>query len=214
MYDETWLLKAIKNGENEVQDFKQTITSSEKIAKTLVAFSNLSGGRLIIGVKDNGVVSGVSVAEEAYMIQAAFERYSKNVLPLKNHIISFQKKKILVVEVAKNESQVALAYQSEKEKWLAYTRFKDQTVMVGFVGFLYLNEKSKPNTLSSFDDIEKKIANYISKNCSDRVISMNELKKNLQLNRKETITGLLNLLKLNVLRLDYTTDEEKFVWVE
>lgn len=209
MYDEAWLIEAIKRGETDIQDFKQTITSSEKIAKTLVAFSNWKGGRLIIGVKDNGVISGTSVTEDAFMIQAAFERYSKNVLPLKNFVVNVQKKKVLVVEVEKNNNEVALSFNVEKNKWLAYTRYHDQTVVVGFVGFLSLLEQVKEHSVSTFGDKEKKITGYLEKFAETKP-TLNELKKNLQLNRKEAITSLLNLLNLKLIKLNYDRDEERF----
>ena len=49
----------IFEGESVNLDFKKTITSCEKIAKTLVAFANNKGGRLLVGVLDNGTIKGV-----------------------------------------------------------------------------------------------------------------------------------------------------------
>ena len=49
----------IAEGEHQQQDFKTRIDDSRKIARTLVAFANADGGRMLIGVKDNGTVSGV-----------------------------------------------------------------------------------------------------------------------------------------------------------
>ena len=58
----------IFEGENVNVDFKKTITSCQKIAKTLVAFANNKGGRLLVGVADNGTIKGVkSEDEEKFM---------------------------------------------------------------------------------------------------------------------------------------------------
>ena len=65
----------IAEGEHQQQDFKTRIDDSRKIARTLVAFANADGGRLLIGVKDNGTVSGVRVDEELHMVEAAAEMY-------------------------------------------------------------------------------------------------------------------------------------------
>jgi predicted HTH transcriptional regulator len=63
------LKKLILQGEGTTLDFKKTITSVEKIAKSLVAFANNKGGQLLIGVADDGVIRGVkSEDEERYMI--------------------------------------------------------------------------------------------------------------------------------------------------
>lgn len=42
----------IWQGEGVSLDFKKTITSCEKIAKTIVSFANHAGGMLFIGVAD------------------------------------------------------------------------------------------------------------------------------------------------------------------
>src|SRR5687767_11984854 len=67
----------IAEGEGQELDFKYHIGSASKIAKTLVAFANTDGGRLLIGVKDNGKVIGIESDEEVYMIQLAAESYCR-----------------------------------------------------------------------------------------------------------------------------------------
>ena len=65
----------IAQGEHAEQDFKYEISDARKIARTLSAFANTHGGRLLIGVKDNGRVAGVRSEEEMYMIEAAAQLY-------------------------------------------------------------------------------------------------------------------------------------------
>ena len=57
-------------GEHQQQDFKFEISDARKIAKTLSAFANTDGGRLLIGVKDNGKIAGVRSEEEVVLIEA------------------------------------------------------------------------------------------------------------------------------------------------
>ena len=54
------LIELIGRGEDSRTQFKQTVTNSESVAGDLVAFSNSKGGRLIIGVNDQGTVVGLS----------------------------------------------------------------------------------------------------------------------------------------------------------
>ena len=51
--DAQYIHALIAEGEHQQQDFKFEISDARKIAKTLSAFSNTDGGRLLIGVKDN-----------------------------------------------------------------------------------------------------------------------------------------------------------------
>ena len=51
--DTDYIHALIAEGEHQQQDFKFEISDARKIAKTLSAFANTDGGRLLIGVKDN-----------------------------------------------------------------------------------------------------------------------------------------------------------------
>lgn len=69
------LEKLIAKGEGEQLDFKQSISNAKKIAKTLVAFANTTGGKLLIGVNDSGLIVGCEIEEEMYMIDLAITQY-------------------------------------------------------------------------------------------------------------------------------------------
>lgn len=57
------LLEIIENGENSGVEFKRDERGNkafnEDFAKEVAAFSNLKGGKIIIGVEDNGAISGI-----------------------------------------------------------------------------------------------------------------------------------------------------------
>lgn len=44
------LQKSIQNGEGKTIEFKVELPNSNTLAKTIIAFSNTAGGKLIIGV--------------------------------------------------------------------------------------------------------------------------------------------------------------------
>jgi len=54
------LIELIGRGEDSRLQFKQTITNPESLAGDLVAFSNSKGGKILIGVSDQGIVVGLS----------------------------------------------------------------------------------------------------------------------------------------------------------
>ena len=56
----TELLELIKNGENSGIEFKRDTLDNRALAKELVAFANLRGGRLILGIDDDGSVAGIT----------------------------------------------------------------------------------------------------------------------------------------------------------
>jgi len=53
------LLDEIKKGESKRLEFKEKLPSNEAIAKTVVAFSNTSGGKIVIGVNDKREIVGI-----------------------------------------------------------------------------------------------------------------------------------------------------------
>jgi len=53
------LLDEIKKGENKRFELKEKLPLNETIAKIVVAFSNTSGGKLVIGVNDNREIVGI-----------------------------------------------------------------------------------------------------------------------------------------------------------
>ncbi len=56
----TDLLELIKNGENSGVEFKRDTIENRALAKELVAFANHQGGRVLLGVDDDGSVAGVT----------------------------------------------------------------------------------------------------------------------------------------------------------
>jgi ATP-dependent DNA helicase RecG len=56
----TELLELIKNGENSGVEFKRDTEETEKLAKELVALANLRGGRVFLGVDDDGSIVGIT----------------------------------------------------------------------------------------------------------------------------------------------------------
>ena len=53
------VLSLIAQGESKTLEFKRELPRFEQIAKTVIAFANTSGGKLLIGVDDNGSLVGV-----------------------------------------------------------------------------------------------------------------------------------------------------------
>jgi ATP-dependent DNA helicase RecG len=56
----TELLEIISNGENSGVEFKRDVVQNADLAKELVAFSNFTGGIVLLGVEDDGRISGIT----------------------------------------------------------------------------------------------------------------------------------------------------------
>src|SRR5476649_103553 len=121
--------KQIFEGEGVTLDFKKTISSCEKIARTMVSFANNKGGRLLIGVEDDGTIKGVkSEDEERYMITKASQFYAKPALEPKFEEIYIDDKMVLVVDIPKSSSKPHYSL-AEDGKWWVYVRVNDKSVL-------------------------------------------------------------------------------------
>jgi len=56
----TELLELLKNGENSGVEFKRDVVENHKLARELVAFLNLEGGIVLLGIEEDGTVFGTS----------------------------------------------------------------------------------------------------------------------------------------------------------
>ena len=73
----------ISQGESKTIEFKQSF--SKAVIETLVAFSNTSGGKVLIGVNDKGAVSGTSSTEET--VQKWINEIKQNTEPAISPIV-------------------------------------------------------------------------------------------------------------------------------
>ena len=88
-------------GENKTLEFKESLPKNDSIAKTAVAFSNTSGGKLIIGITDKREIIGID-DENIYDLQdkiasIIFDSCSPNILP-EIYTLNIDGKLLLVIE--------------------------------------------------------------------------------------------------------------------
>jgi predicted HTH transcriptional regulator len=119
------LSNLIRQGEHQTQDFKYCISDSRKIARSLVAFANTDGGRLLVGVKDNGRIAGVRSEEEYYMVESAAKMYSKPAIEFttRQHLVEGKTVLEVIVEPSSEKPHFA---SDDEGKWWAYFRKDDE----------------------------------------------------------------------------------------
>ncbi len=197
----------ILQGEGVMIDFKKTITSTEKIAKSLVAFANNKGGKLLIGVADDGSIKGVkSEEEEKYMILTAAHQFCKPAIEPHFEEIYVDDKLVLVVEIPESDTKPHYALDHEK-KWWAYIRIDDKSVLASRIILEVLKQEYKNNgVLISYSDNEKKLLEYLEQN---ERITLKEFSKLLRSSYRKAQKVLVNLILTNVIK-SHTTEKEEY----
>ncbi len=125
-----YISSLIEEGEHEHQDFKFAISDSRKIARSLSAFANNDGGRLLIGVKDNGVVAGIRNEEDIYMVEQAAEMYCIPAQEIK--VTAFKVDgglTVLRVEIDRTPARPVMVKEQDGTK-KAYFRVRDENICV------------------------------------------------------------------------------------
>lgn len=194
-----YLTKLISEGENQKLDFKYCISDSRKIARTLSAFANTDGGKLLIGIRDNGSIAGVRSDEEYYMIETAASLFCRPEVPVSIRQHTLKGKTILEVEVCKGTSR-PYKVKGEDGRWKAYFRQNDQNLEANSVLLsLWKKNERKTGVLIRFGKAENLLMKYLRENGSITLSGFRKLAK-LPAHRAEKI--IVNLLVCEILAIN------------
>lgn len=136
------LHRLIAEGEHQQQDFKYEISDARKIARTLSAFANTDGGRLLIGVKDNGKIAGVRSDEEIYMVEAAASLYCVPPVQCRMSTHRVEGRGVVIAEVDAAEQRPVRA-QLDDGKLCAFVRIADENIVASPVQMALWREEGR-----------------------------------------------------------------------
>lgn len=125
-----YIHRLIEEGEHEHQDFKFQISDARKIARSLSAFANNDGGRLLIGVKDNGVVAGVRSEEDIYMIEAAARTYCRPEVEVNVTAFLCEEGAVVIRASIARAQRRPVYVREEGDRLKAYIRVADENIVV------------------------------------------------------------------------------------
>lgn len=137
-----YIKNLIEQGENQQLDFKFEISDAKKIARTFSAFANTDGGKLLVGVKDNGVISGIRTEEEDYMVESAAHLFCKPAIKYRTRKWNVEGKWVLEVTIPRAEHKPLYA-KAENGRWMAYVRVNDQNILANAVMLNVWKSKSR-----------------------------------------------------------------------
>ena len=124
-----YIQRLIDEGEHSMQDFKFAIPDAPKIARSISAFANAEGGRLLVGVKDNGNIAGIRSEEDAYVVEQAAQMCC--VPPQQVRIDAFnvgQGTVVLRVAIAKSDKRPVYCREADG-RLRAYFRVHDENIV-------------------------------------------------------------------------------------
>lgn len=199
--------RLIFEGEGVNLDFKKTITSCEKIARTMVSFANNKGGKLLIGVADDGTIRGVkSEDEERYMITKAAHLYAKPALEPSFEEVYVDDKIVLIVDTPQSTLKPHYSL-ADDGKWWVYVRVKDKSVLASKIVVDVLKRSAQnEGVLIEYSSREKELLEYLDKT---NHITIKECCDLLKISRKRAQRLLVDLILSGIIKIN-TTEKEEF----
>ena len=204
----------IAEGEHQMLDFKFEISDSKRIARSLAAFANTDGGRLLVGVKDNGAIAGVRSDEEIHMIQAAAEMYCIPPVQYTTKEWEINGKTVLEVIIPKDKHDKHKAPDNHGQ-FKIFVRVRDENLIADNVLIkVWKSDKfSKPAKIA-FTQTEMKLLHYLADHDE---ISLPEFQELAHISKRKAeailadfiIVGTIELLQTNhntVFRLNKTAE--------
>lgn len=101
------LLEIIANGENSGVEFKRDDCRPEQVAKEVVAMANLRGGMVLLGVEDDGTISGIQRPNlEEWVMDTVFAvKVHPMILPFYEEVASDEGKRVAAISFAEGPSK-------------------------------------------------------------------------------------------------------------
>ena len=121
------LKNLVLKGESASLEFKRKAAFPDKIIREMIAFANANGGTLLVGIGDDGELTGLKHPEgESYVIQQSLQK-CKPRLPVTETFIPIGNSRY-VIQYYISESKQKPHYFIDGEKKEAYIRVNDQSI--------------------------------------------------------------------------------------
>lgn len=205
MDDKRYLLSLIREGEHQQQDFKYRVADACKLAKSVSAFANTDGGRLLIGVRDDGHLSGVRSEEEIYMMHQAAYKYCKPEASIKFDTYHAEGRTIVIATVPPSSKRPVCA-QDEEGRMRAYIRINDENIVASPVHLALWRESQKPQgAMITYNDDIRHLLDVIHGQQT-----LNQIVRLSRLPRHKVITLMARLIRFGTLRWEYADQQFLF----
>ena len=209
MDDKHYLLSLISQGEHQQQDFKYRVSDARKLAKSVSAFANTDGGRLLIGVRDDGNMSGVRSEEEIYMMHQAAYRYCRPEASIKFDTYHVDGRTIVVATVPSSDRRPICALHDDDTP-RAYIRIADENIVASPVHLaIWRESQNAQGTMMTYTDAVRTLLAVLQ----DQPLPLNLIVRRSRLPRHKVITLLARLIRFHLIQWEYTNQQFYFKYV-
>ena len=162
------VLRTIALGENSLAALKGGNVGPQELAKELVALANSHGGVVILGVEDNGRISGISGNVERMVLNVCQEKVRPPIVPLYREIpLPNRNTKVAVVSVTRGLAVHALWRKDTTQYLIRFGSQSSEASQLELEGLFrqkrLVNAEYQPVSGSTLADLDKRrLRNYFS----------------------------------------------------
>jgi DNA-directed RNA polymerase subunit F len=194
------LKQIVARGEGLYTEFKRKVNHPDKIVKEIVAFANTNGGKLILGVDDDGTIVGLKYAtEDEFEMRKAIELYCKPMISYTlTKVVVAPNRSVLVFDILPHpQKPVFVIYNFKRNTGVAYIRVADQSLQASreMRKILQGNTESQ-EILFTYTEKERVLMQYLAK---FQRIDVDTFAKIAQISPKEASDILVRLTLAKVL---------------
>ena len=215
MDEKRYLLQLIREGEHQQQDFKYRVADACKLAKSVSAFANTDGGRLLIGVRDDGHLSGVRSEEEIFMMHQAAYKYCKPEASIKFDTYHVDGRTIVIATVPPSKRKPVCAINEVGEE-RAYIRIADENIVASPVHLaIWREQQSERGAMMTYTDTVQQLLRAMHSEApkgKSESFTLNQLVRRSRIPRHKVITLLARLIRFGLARWQYA--EQQFFFSE
>lgn len=202
-----YIKRLIAEGEHQMLDFKFEVSDFRKIARTLVAFSNTDGGRLLLGVKDNGSIAGVRSEEEYFMIEGAARIYCKPEVSFRIREWQVEGRRVVEVIISRGDFKPYMAQDAEG-RWIAFIRQGDQNLSASTIILkVWERQRSGKQTTIRFGKAEGALLTYLENHPS---ITVPQFRRLAGLSSYHAERILVDFIMLGLVKIEHSESYAAF----
>lgn len=191
----------IEEGEHEHQDFKFAISDARKIARSISAFANNDGGRLLVGVKDNGNIAGVRNEEDIFVIEQAAQMYCRPAQSVEFTAFKTDGGAVVIRAEISRASHRPVQAQDSDGAWRAYYRVNDENIVASeLMVRAWRKKESEAGLLISFSHVESALVGYLEEN---GIITVEDFMRMSRISRHTAEKLIVKLYAMEVLDFIY-----------
>jgi predicted HTH transcriptional regulator len=197
------LRELVRQGENLHLEFKRRASSPDQIVREMIAFANTAGGILLVGVSDDGELSGVKYpTEESLVIKKAIVKYSRPHIAFTETILPLSEKKFVIqyeIPVSRKRPHV---FKVSNRQSITYIRLRDMSMKASReMSEIVRRGKAGKNVQFTYGEDESRLMKFLERNGK---ITLTEFEVQSGLNYEDAANKLITLVLANVLRITPT----------